>query len=278
MGNKVDDRSRFNNTIENNSEKNKEKQILKEAQEALRDFDSCFIVKRPSCEELPGNTIICYEMDLFELYIYVVVKELRHGANVGSVEWETVDISGKKVVYPYIEEIWNAIEKEYGEKTCSRITTKCVFSRRVKRCGIELQDRNENTSVVADLILCINGEKARENKYDDLIALLCIYSKDFYDIAIEHIAEERSLIGVKKTVKEILDNYYNREIKSETIKKMYNIATNRWKKNAEKFLYNRENDHGHIEEKNLSNTMFWDRFTVCSQWKDYYNIQSEERS
>lgn len=275
MGNKVDARNRFTNTIENNNEKKKEKQILEEAQEALQDFDGCFVFKRPSCEELPGNTISCREMDLFELYMCVVVKELKHGVNIGSVKWNEVNISGKTVVYPYIEKIWNAIVKEYGEKTCSKKTTKSVFSRRVKRCGIELRNKIENTSAMADLICCINKEEARENKYDDLIALLCVYSKELYDKAVQHIAEE-SLCGVKEIVNKILSDYYKREIKSETIKDMYDIATKRWKKISEKLLYNGENSH--TDENFLSDARFWDRVIVCSEWKNYYYMQSEEGS
>lgn len=276
MGNKVDARSRFTNIIKNSNEKKKEKQILEEAQEALRDFDGCFMLKRPSCEELTGNTISCLEMDLFELYMSVLVKELKHGVNTGSVVWNTADISGKTVVYPYIEEIWDAIVKEYGVKTCPKRFTDCVFSRRVKRCGIELQDKNENTSAVADLICCINGEEARENKYDDLIALLCVYSKELYDIAVEHFAKGSLLSGVIETVNEILSDYNNQEIKSEPIKGMYDVATKRWKKSSEKFSYKSESCY--VEENYLSNTRFWDRVTVCSKWKDYYYIQSGERS
>lgn len=271
MSNKVNERVSFSNKIESNSEHKKEKQFLEEAQEALQDFDSCFMLKKPSCEELPGNTIICHEMDLFELYMCVVVKELRHGVNIDSVVWGTVDISGKTVVYPYIEEIWNAIEKEYGNETCSKKFSDCVFTRRVMRCGIELQDKNENTSAVADLIFCINGEEARENKYDDLIALLCIYSKDLYDKA----NEGNLLSNIKETVNKILNDYNGKKIESDIVKKMYDIELKRWKKISEKFLYNSENCHN--EENYLSNTRFWDRITVCSQWKDYY-MQSEERS
>lgn len=266
MGNKVNERVIFTNIIESNSEHKKEKQFLEEAQEALQDFDSCFMLKKPPCEELPGNTIICHEMDLFELYMCVVVKELKHGGNIDGVKWVPLTISGKTVAYPHIEEIWNAIEKEYAKETCSKKFTDCVFSRRVRRCGVKPQDKIENTSVEADLIFCINREEARENKYDDLIALLCIYSKELYDRADENMSMEGLLSGVKETVNEILNDYYNQEMKSNVVKEMYDEAMKRRRKYSEKLLYSGENSC--IDENCPSTVMFWDRITVCSQWKD----------
>ena len=271
MSNKVNERNLFTEIIEINREQKKEKQILEEAQEALQDFDSCFILKKPSCEKLSGNTIICHEMDLFELYMCVVVKELKHGVNIDSVVWRTIDISGKTVVYPHIEEIWSAIEKEYAKETCSKKFTDCVFSRRVKRCEVMPQDKFKNTSVETDLIFCINREEARQNKYNNLIALLCIYSKEIYDNMIKLY----SLNGIKETVIEMLNDYYNREMKSNVVKEMYDVAMKRRKKYLEKLLYSGESSC--IDEICPGNVMFWKRITVCSQWKDYY-MQSEERS
>lgn len=250
-------------------ETDKEKKFLQEAQEALQEYDDCFAFKKPSCEELSGKVIFCCEMDLFELYICVLLKELKHGYSIRNVVWNHVEISGRQVVYPYIEEIWDVIVKEYAEKTCSKVKTNCVFSRRVKRCGKEPENKEINLKMESDLIFYINSEEERENKYDDLIAFLLMHSKDLYDMMIESIENADLVSGIEGILKELLIDWYGTKIESDVAGKVYEIMETKRKKYLERKLSNRNDNY--LNNNHALISVFWDRISVCSKWKEVCN-------
>jgi len=203
--------------------------------------------ERPSCEELPGNTIICCEMDLFELYICLVIRGLRRGRNISNVSWKRAEISGRTVIYPYIEEIWDFVVKEYRSKTCTFKESEIDsdFSRKIKGCGIGPQEnRIESTSAVADLIFYINKEQVRAERYDDLIAFLCLCSKKIYDRIDCEMKSNGLLEGVQKSLDNMLDDYHNSEIRSNAMVDMDDVAERKRKKLLEDHLNRGEQDRG----------------------------------
>ena len=266
MGNISDEKTQYATNI---VEIDQEKKFLQEAQEALQDYDNGFVFRKPSCVELPDKVIECREMDLFELYICVLLKELKHGYNIRNIVWNNVNISGRQIVYPYIKEIWDVIAKEYAEKTCSKIKTGCVFSRRVKRCGKEPQSKVVESKMVTDLIFYINKEEKREKKYDDLIAFMLMHSKDLYDMMIKSIENTDLLNGIDEILRKMLEDYFKREIKSDAVRGMYEITEKKKKKALENLLYNGDSSG---LSGNLTYEYFFDgKFSVCSKWKGAYD-------
>lgn len=240
----------------------KEKKILEEAQTVLLEYDDGFMLRKPSCEELPDVEGFCREMDLFELYICVLVKELIHGRNVEDAVWDKIDLSGREIAYPYIEKIWDTIKGEYEENACLKMGADSIFSGRVKRCGLEPENRGENTSAVADLVFYINKERARENKYYALIAFLCMYSKQLYD----KMKETDSWSDMEDAMNKMLDDYDKQKIESDVIKGIFEIAQKKRKKILEKLLYNGKDS---FQSNNIvCEGMFWEM--AAGDWDNAY--------
>lgn len=273
VGNISDGKTQYATNI---VEIDKEKKFLWEAQEALQEYEGGFVFSKPSCESVFGKMISCREMDLFELYICVLLKELKHGYNIRNVVWNKVDISGRQVAYPYIEEIWDVIVKEYAEKTCSKVKTNCVFSRRVKRCGKEPENKEINLKMESDLIFYINSEEERENKYDDLIAFLLMHSKDLYDMMIESIENADLVSGIEGILKELLIDWYGTKIESDVARKVYEVRETKRIKYLERKLSNRNDNY--LNNNRALISVFWDRISVCSKWKEVCNRCIIERS
>jgi len=263
VGNKMDERTQFANKAEYTSEDIRTYRLIEDAKEILRDYDSYFVWERPCCKSLPGNTIVCHEVDLFELYICVVMRELRHGWVVKNVGWEKIEIEGETVVYPYIEEIWNTVVKEYNDKICSKKDNNCIFCHKLERCGRKRRSVIKETGAESDLICYINSEETRIKKYNELIAFLCVSFKNIYDRIDEGIKSTGALNSVQKSLNNMLDDYYNKKADSEIVKKMKNIAEKKRRKILERILPDGNNFK-------VDHTSFWDRIAVCSDWDVLY--------